>query len=1216
MEKSKKFGTIAGVFTPSVLTILGVIMYMRLSWVVGEAGIFGAVGIILIAHVISVTTGLSISSVATDKKIKTGGIYYMLSRSLGLPMGGAIGIALFVGTALSISLYIIGFTENFLSIEIISDFLNLKPGINSYRIVGSAVLLILTILALISTSLVIKSQYIILSTIALSLISVFVGFGMHPEYLPETPRFFPSASSVSLEKVFAIFFPAVTGFTAGVAMSGDLVNPRKNIPNGTLLAIAVGFIVYLTLAVSFGLFVDSTVLSENSNIIMDVSWLPQLVIAGIWGATLSSALGGILGGPRILQALSLDGVTPRIFGKGFGASNEPRTALIMIFLIAEGGILIGNLNVIAGIVTMFYLTSYGFINLAYVLESWAGPDFRPSFKVSRLFGIVGFLFAFAVMFQLDMISMLAAFVIIGIIYFVLQRRQLKLDYGDVWQSVWVSVVRRGLRILDHNSMEDRNWQPNIILFSGGDKKRAHLLEFGSSLVGKYGFLSNFDLTVNKEADVLFPKYRQSIPERNDGFPGLFTRRQSCKNIYDGIEMIVRTYGFSGIEPNTIVMGWGRQSAEPERFVKLIQTINKLDYNVLLVDYDKRFGYGNYKQIDIWWRGAGNNGNFALTLAKFMLTSEQWENAKIRLMIVSNEYSKTHYIYRQANEILDNMRLEADVKVVNNEVERKAFYDIIRSESKHADIVFLGIPGIMPGSENEFVQKTNVLLHKIGTVVLLRAATVFKELNLGVNISQQSVISESHNFDLEEKIANEIIDSRHPELNLAVREGFKDIISLHESTVATLTFKEFDAFLVMLQALRAYIEGVFSSNELHKKTVDSESFKAYLSEIQTHFVIEVNAQIENFVSEALPELREMMVSVLNDYRAKRDSFIHAKNDRLILHFEQTELRSEHKKSLKIFGGKALIKPKTGAEPVFGKKARKQIMRPMLFELLEQEIEQIRIEGLRYLYRYAAYVKRILFVLSRLKTTVGESDQPMKVIEDARTLCDANYSKLETETKHIVTEVAENRKKILILSINEFLRHTDSPREFYLYKERMRKIGSAKTFARKTDELYDLFFKAKQRYSDYTKFKNLTALFARKMSDLLKETFADLAQEQITEVHLKTATEKIKNESEQIGELFPKAMNLMSEHSMNNAFHENFSDPKLIQFPARQIVMRFMENELHMPLKALTEQYLAEEKNRETHSREGYIDNLSDIAENIASLDARKLIALYETGLGNK
>jgi amino acid transporter len=363
MPRNNKFSAFAGVYTPSLLTILGVIMYMRLGWVVGEAGLINALIIIVVAHIISVTTGLSISSIATDKKIKAGGIYYMLSRSLGLPMGGAIGIALFVGTALSISMYVIGFAESFLSIPSISQFLHLSPSIESYQIVGTAVIILLVILAFISTSLAIKSQFLILGAIVLSLISIAVGFFINPQFIPENPIMHIANGDVSLEYVFSIFFPAVTGFTAGVAMSGDLRNPKKGIPTGTLLSILTGFIVYLGLAVGFAYFVNRDALINNTDIAMRVSWIPGLVVAGIWGATLSSALGGILGGPRIIQAIASDRLMPRIFSKGYGETNEPRNALLLIFVIAELGILKGNLNAIAGIVTMFYLATYGFINL-------------------------------------------------------------------------------------------------------------------------------------------------------------------------------------------------------------------------------------------------------------------------------------------------------------------------------------------------------------------------------------------------------------------------------------------------------------------------------------------------------------------------------------------------------------------------------------------------------------------------------------------------------------------------------------------------------------------------------------------------------------------------------------------------------------------------------------------------------------------------------------
>ena len=247
MSAKKKFGTFAGVFTPSILTILGVIMYMRLGWVVGNSGLLGTIAIIIIAHVIAVTTGLSVSSVATDKKIGAGGIYYVLSRSMGIPIGGSIGIAIFIGTAFSISLYLIGFSESF------NSYFDLGMTTNDFRVTATMALLSLTMLALISTSVALKAQFFILAAIVISLLSIFLGT---KEFAPESINLLPIEGTVPLEMVFAIFFPAVTGFTAGIAMSGDLKDPKKSIPMGTLMAIGVGLFVYLALAVFLAFAVD------------------------------------------------------------------------------------------------------------------------------------------------------------------------------------------------------------------------------------------------------------------------------------------------------------------------------------------------------------------------------------------------------------------------------------------------------------------------------------------------------------------------------------------------------------------------------------------------------------------------------------------------------------------------------------------------------------------------------------------------------------------------------------------------------------------------------------------------------------------------------------------------------------------------------------------------------------------------------------------------
>ncbi|MCK5775899.1 MAG: hypothetical protein KAH25_06985, partial [Bacteroidales bacterium] len=730
MAEAKKFGTFAGVFTPSILTILGVIMYLRLGWVIGEAGLYSALALIFIAHIISVTTGLSLSSISTDKKIKTGGIYYMLSRSLGLPMGGSIGITLFLGTALSISLYIVGFVENFLSIESIQTFLHMSGSINEIRLVGTFVIIILVVLAYISTSIAIKAQFIILGAIALSLVSIIVGIFTNTDMQAVTPSLMPSASSPDLIVIFAVFFPAVTGFTAGVAMSGDLKSPKDSIPKGTLLSIAVGLVVYVGLALLLAFYVDRDLLLNDTNFFQKIAWSSPLVIAGIWGATLSSALGGILGAPRILQAMSSDKVTHHFFAKGVGDSNEPRRALILTFLLAEVGILIGELDVIAGIVSMFYIAAYGFINLAYVLERWANSDFRPSMKISIWVGIIGFVASMGVMFKLDTFGMVIALGIMFGIYLFLKRKEVDGNISDVWQSVWTSIIRTSLHRVNKKPLKESNWQPNVILFSGGGSARPHLLDFGVNIAGNQGFLSNFDLHIKSDDTSVFSKADQKVAAAIDEkYTGVFTRKQSVSNLYEGIEIISQTYGFSGVEPNTIMMGWARESSEPAQFSQMIYNLTKLDMNIVMLDYDKERHWGKKQTIDIWWRGGGNNGNFALSLAKFMTSSDDWASAKIRLLIINQNSDKLASIYEKASLVLESLRIDAELRIINNEIEQRSFYDIIRIESIDTDLIFLGLTDIQKGKEIEFVKQTNKLCEDIGTVAIIKASSQFKDLSL-------------------------------------------------------------------------------------------------------------------------------------------------------------------------------------------------------------------------------------------------------------------------------------------------------------------------------------------------------------------------------------------------------------------------------------------------------------------------------------------------------
>ncbi len=721
MSEKKKFGAFAGVFTPSILTILGVIMYMRLGWVVGNAGLLGAIAIILIAHIIAITTGLSVSSIATDKKIGAGGIYYVLSRSMGVPIGGSIGIALYVGTAFSIALYLIGFAESF------NGYFGLGMLVNDFRITGTIALVVLTALALISTSAALKAQFFILAAIILSLISIFLGTS---SYAPETTALFADSSSVSMEVVFAIFFPAVTGFTAGIAMSGDLEDPKKSIPVGTLSAIGVGLIVYLGLATFMAYYIDAETLRTDYNILMKMAIFAPFVVVGIWGATLSSALGGILGGPRILQAMSIDNITPKFFGRGRGLNNEPVNALFLAFMIAEAGILIGELDIIARVVSMFYLTAYGFINISYFLESWANPDFQPTFKIKRWIGLLGAIACFGVMFKLDMMAMFGALGVVSGLYVWLQRKEISIGSNDVWQSVWENVVNKGLKRIDAKANEQSIWNPNIILFSGKSTHQSYLLDLSKTVSGRTGIVTNFKLILDKNDPTPLRKSEQVIKDATFQELGIFARQIKVDNIYSAITNIATTFGFSGVEPNTIMMGWPKGLENSTEYGKMTETLLMLDYNLLYLDFDHKSKFGNYETVDLWWRETDSkNAEMMLNIARFILASTNWNNTSIRVLYVNNNNVNSELIESKIATLVEDLRVNVNIKIINNAVDQTPFYDVIANESKSTDLTLVGIPNYKIEKQAAFILKTNHLFETIGSTLLVKAANNFNVLDL-------------------------------------------------------------------------------------------------------------------------------------------------------------------------------------------------------------------------------------------------------------------------------------------------------------------------------------------------------------------------------------------------------------------------------------------------------------------------------------------------------
>lgn len=777
MSKAKKFGAFGGVFTPSILTILGVIMYLRLPWIVGQAGLWATLGIIFVSHIISASTGLSVASIATDKKVESGGTYFIISRSLGLPIGGTLGWALFVGLSFSVSLYLIGFAEVFLG------YFGFDVTLNNIRIAGVIILLVVTILTFISTSLAIKTQYLILTAMVLSLISVFMG---SHSFAPAELQTGVLPDSLPWIALFAIFFPAVTGFEAGVSMSGDLRDPKTAIPRGTIGAILVGLVTYVGLALYFSFTVDRNVLVNDTNVLFKISWLPQLVIAGILGATFSSALGSILSAPRILQAIAKDHIAPRFFSKGQGASNEPRNAILLTFVIALGGILIGELNVIARVVTTFFIITYGFLNITYTIESWASSDFRPSFRIPRFVSIIGAIASIVIMIQLDILAMIAATVILLGLFLVLRRKELNLQSGDTWNSVWMSIVKHGLRKLTKNEINNRNWRPNVILMSGGATARPHLIAMGEALVGHQGVFTNFELEESEETlteGVISERVRV---EKRRNKSEIITRKYRCASIYEGIDMISRVYGFSGFEPDTILMGWPKATANPQRMNQLLRTLQLRDFNLALLDYHTEKGFGTHSSVDFWWTGSGRELTFALHLMRFISANKEWRKVKLRVLAINADSTLTERYYSLLRQMVENYRLNAEVKVVMK-IDQSTDEDLIATTSASTSLVLLSLPDMTEDNSVELIHQTDSLSTRLHSCLWLKASGRFELVDILPDDyrSSFSALEEASSNSLCASLDVSAADRDAPDLMEFAQKAEQELVKLHNELFVVL-----------------------------------------------------------------------------------------------------------------------------------------------------------------------------------------------------------------------------------------------------------------------------------------------------------------------------------------------------------------------------------------------------------------------------------------------
>lgn len=722
-NKPHKFGTFLGVYTPSILTILGLIMYLRFGWVVGNVGLIKTITIVLMASSITFITGLSASAIATNIKIGVGGEYYMISRSLGLEPGGAIGIPLYLCRTLSVTFYCYGLSEAILVLW--PEGQSVLP---SYALQSLTIFFIVLVTALSgkSAKLVLKSQIPIMIIVGASILALIIGVLSQDIHAPITEATYQTAPE-GFWYVFAVFFPAVTGFTAGIGLSGDLKNPQKSIPKGTLAAVTSGALIYLIIPLILAI-TGALTLEQMADPDAGVTiWTrlavfgPWLVYPAVWGAVLSSAFGSILGGPRILQALSMDGLMPKFLSK-LSKSGQPTIATWISGSIAIAAVFLGGLNTIAQYVSVLFLTLYVAVNVSAAVEQLIKePSYRPKIHVPWFVSFLGAIGAMVVMWLINPLAFIFALGLEAVILIYLISKKLEQQWGDASTGIWMHLGRYALLRLNSKNVHSRNWRPIIILFVHELKGQMPLIKLMEMLGQNSGLLTICKLITFEDKQEL--KRRNEIAFdmqkelENEGLQAL-TEVNVVNDLKLGIFQVAAAHGMAGIKTNTAVFGW---SSTTDGKIKELQIVNDLaasGKNILIGHFNRPFTESPDKRIDIWWRGQDRNGDLMLLLSYLIQLNRKWKKAVINIFSIANSEKEKLELEGLIKYSIHEARIDAQIHVLLKDSED--IVGMLIKQSKNADIVFCGLARGTSGSMEKRIQTMQRIANNLNITVFAQS----------------------------------------------------------------------------------------------------------------------------------------------------------------------------------------------------------------------------------------------------------------------------------------------------------------------------------------------------------------------------------------------------------------------------------------------------------------------------------------------------------------
>lgn len=670
-ESSKGgFGTFAGVFTPDVLTILGVIMYLRLGWVVGNAGLVGAVLIILLAKSITLCTGLSMSSITTNIKIGAGGAYSIISKSLGLEAGGSIGIPFYISQTLAAALYIVGFTEGWLLLFPAHD-----P-----RIIMVVTWIALLTLSYFSTNAALKFQYFILVVIALSLISFF----LTPNEQLNTVNIIGKFEDAGFWQVFAIFFPAVTGIMAGANLSGELNNPRKAIPLGTLSAIGVTLVVYVSLAYALSMFVPAGELRSDQMAMVNNSRIAMLVIFGILAATFSSALGSIVGAPRILQALAGEKTIPfnKFFEKRAG-KGEPRNAIAFTSVIILFALFLGNLDSLATLITLFFLITYGTLNLVvFIQQGMKVISFRPTFKIPKFVPFFGAAGCMIIMFLIDPVFSVIAFIIIIALYSYLTKKGLQSQSSDLRGGMFIVLAELASRIASKFPRQNVAWKPDLLIPIEEPKVWSGPLLFIKNIVYPSGSVFAFSVKDNNTEETKH-SLNDLLTPLKDSKLLVNSSVIEDKDFLHGARLVIQILEGVPFKPNVLFLTLGSSDEKNRNITEMVKNAANHDLGVIILRQHSRIAFGMQKTVNLWLRDKSPNWHLAVLIS--LQLQLNWAG-KINLITVANKNEDKKMMYHFLDELSEQTRLPS---MTEFHVLTGSFKEVIAKAPK-ADVSIFGL----------------------------------------------------------------------------------------------------------------------------------------------------------------------------------------------------------------------------------------------------------------------------------------------------------------------------------------------------------------------------------------------------------------------------------------------------------------------------------------------------------------------------------------------